>query len=108
MLAGGACQLCGYHRCIGALQFHHVDPVQKEFEISGARQTASFDLLVAEASKCVLLCATCHIEVELGYASVMHLWDEGADSALWFSSIEDLDQAVSLARRAARNALTRC
>jgi len=27
--AGGCCQICGYARYPGALQFHHVDPTQK-------------------------------------------------------------------------------
>ena len=36
---GGRCQLCGYHRCIAALEFHHRDPAAKEFSLSrrGAR-----------------------------------------------------------------------
>lgn len=32
--AGGACRLCGYNRCIAALQFHHLDRCQKEFALS--------------------------------------------------------------------------
>ena len=27
---GGACQLCGYNKCIQALCFHHIDPAQKD------------------------------------------------------------------------------
>jgi transposase-like protein len=34
--AGGACAICGYDGWVGALQFHHRDPDDKEFEISGA------------------------------------------------------------------------
>ncbi len=33
--AGGACLLCGYNRYVGALHFHHLDPEQKEFAVSG-------------------------------------------------------------------------
>jgi transposase len=29
--AGGACLLCGYQRCLAALQFHHLDPGDKKF-----------------------------------------------------------------------------
>ena len=32
--AGGRCALCGYDRCVGALQFHHVDPHSKSFHLS--------------------------------------------------------------------------
>ena len=68
--AGGQCQLCGYDRYIGALEFHHLDPSQKVFAMSQGGQTVSLERLRAEAAKCVLLCANCHAEVEGGYASV--------------------------------------
>lgn len=63
--AGGKCRLCGYSRCLAALEFHHVDPTTKKFELSrrGARSIAT---LRSEARKCVLLCANCHAEVEAG------------------------------------------
>jgi transposase len=64
--AGGACAICGYDEWIGALQFHHRDPQDKEFEISGAGITRSLDRARNEARKCVLLCSNCHAEVEAG------------------------------------------
>lgn len=64
--AGGCCQLCGYDRYLGALEFHHVDPASKEFSLSYEGVTRSLDRARAEARKCVLLCATCHAEVEGG------------------------------------------
>jgi transposase len=64
--AGGACVLCGYAGSPGALQFHHLDPKTKSFAVAGAGITRSLDASRAEAAKCVLLCATCHAEVELG------------------------------------------
>ena len=33
--AGGACRLCGYDRCVAALQFHHLDPETKRFALAG-------------------------------------------------------------------------
>jgi transposase-like protein len=68
--AGGACAICGYARCAGALQFHHADPTSKAFEISGQGVTRALESARAEARKCVLLCANCHAEVERG---VTHL-----------------------------------
>lgn len=68
--AGGACLLCGYDRCIGALQFHHLDPSKKEFAVSLRGVTPSIEALRREAAKCVLLCANCHAEVENGLAEV--------------------------------------
>src|SRR6478609_2278690 len=31
---GGCCSLCGYNKCIEALEFHHLDPAEKDFQIS--------------------------------------------------------------------------
>jgi transposase len=64
--AGGCCVLCGYADNAGALQFHHVDPSNKEFALGYTGVTRSLAKARAEAAKCVLLCATCHAEVELG------------------------------------------
>ncbi len=64
--AGGCCQLCGYGRYLGALQFHHVDPSQKRLALGGGRATLAIEALRQEAMKCVLLCSNCHAEVEAG------------------------------------------
>lgn len=61
---GNKCSSCGYDKCKRALQFHHVDPTIKSFDISGKGQTFSWEKLKIEADKCVLLCANCHAEVE--------------------------------------------
>ncbi len=66
--AGGGCLLCGYSRCDRALEFHHLDPDAKQFQITS--HTRSLARLRVEASKCVLLCSNCHAEVEAGIAAV--------------------------------------
>lgn len=68
--AGGCCILCGYNRCISALQFHHLDPTTKIFGLSGSGQTRSKVMRQVEIEKCVLLCANCHAEVEAGFTEV--------------------------------------
>jgi hypothetical protein len=70
MEAGGKCQLCGYDRSPAALQFHHVDPSTKSFGIGVTGVTRSLARARSEAAKCVLLCATCHAEVEAGVATL--------------------------------------
>jgi transposase-like protein len=65
--AGGECAACGYRDCIGVLQFHHVDPATKRFHLGREGVTRSIESARAEARKCVLLCANCHAEVELGF-----------------------------------------
>lgn len=64
--AGGACAACGYRACIGVLQFHHLDPSTKRFHLGRDGVTRSIAAARAEARKCILLCANCHTEVELG------------------------------------------
>lgn len=68
--AGGRCAICGYHKFAGALQFHHLDPAQKEFGVSRKGAIIGIAALRAEASKCVVLCANCHAEVEHGMAEL--------------------------------------
>jgi transposase-like protein len=68
--AGGACRLCGYSGHPAALHFHHVDPATKRFSLSRFGITRSLAESRAEAAKCVLLCANCHAEVEVGAAEL--------------------------------------
>lgn len=68
--AGGRCRLCGYDRFAGALHFHHLDPQEKSFGVSGNGLARSLERARAEARKCALLCSNCHAEVEAGVASL--------------------------------------
>jgi 5-methylcytosine-specific restriction endonuclease McrA len=56
---GGKCQHCGYDKYRGALEFHHIDPSEKE--ALGLRKW-NRKKLYKELDKCVLLCANCHRE----------------------------------------------
>jgi hypothetical protein len=63
---GGGCTVCGYNKCIGALEFHHKDPSEKEFNISNnIINGVSWDECIIEASKCLLVCNRCHREIHL-------------------------------------------
>lgn len=57
---GGKCQKCGYDKCDNALEFHHVNPEEKEFQITGTN--ISWEKIKIELDKCILLCANCHRE----------------------------------------------
>jgi hypothetical protein len=54
----------------GILEFHHVDPGEKAFGLALRGATRSLQALRDEATKCVLLCANCHAEVEAGVAAL--------------------------------------
>ena len=70
-LRGGKCVRCGYDTCIKALEFHHVDPTQKDFTISNDH----FKLkeAIEESKKCILICSNCHKELHDGMWSIEDL-----------------------------------
>lgn len=57
---GGKCQECGYDKCIGAMDFHHLDPQEKDFTISG--NAGKWENIKKELDKRILLCKNCHAE----------------------------------------------
>jgi hypothetical protein len=65
---GGKCVICGYNKCPDALDFHHVNPDEKDFNISGG--TKSFESLKPELDKCILVCANCHREIHAGITQI--------------------------------------
>lgn len=65
-LCGGKCVRCGYDKYFGALQFHHRDPSEKDFNLSTREMNTGWDQILKEVSKCDLLCANCHAEVHAG------------------------------------------
>jgi hypothetical protein len=68
---GGSCCVCGYSVHSGCLQFHHLDAHDK---IEGAGELRanirSWDHIVAEMRKCVMVCNRCHVEIHAGVAVV--------------------------------------
>lgn len=60
---GGKCEICGYNKCIQALEFHHIDPNQKDFGIGAKGYTKSIEKNKEEVDKCILVCSNCHREI---------------------------------------------
>lgn len=58
---GGKCQLCGYDRLNRNLAFHHLG--DKEFELSSRAFQRSWDNIIPEILKCILVCHNCHGEI---------------------------------------------
>lgn len=65
---GGCCSICGYDRCLSALEFHHVEPEHKDFHLSQRRGWKFTEEVQKELDKCILVCANCHREVHAGLA----------------------------------------
>ncbi len=59
---GGCCQVCGYNKCLSALDFHHLNPKEKDFSVARKKMNVAHEKMRAELDKCVLLCANCHRE----------------------------------------------
>ena len=61
-LFGGKCGKCGYDKNLACLDFHHLDPSQKK-EGWKTLRLKSWDKIVKELKKCILLCCRCHREL---------------------------------------------
>lgn len=67
---GGECVGCGYNRCLSVLDFHHLNPAEKDFRVSLRKGT--LDAVVkAELDKCVLVCSNCHREIHAGVRTIV-------------------------------------
>ncbi len=60
---GGKCSRCGYKKCLRAMEFHHIDPSEKDFGISANGYTLSWETIKRELDKCILVCSNCHAEI---------------------------------------------
>lgn len=65
---GGCCQVCGYKKSMGALEFHHLTPTEKDFSISS--KSYAYERLKKEVDKCILVCSNCHIEIHEGIIKI--------------------------------------
>ena len=50
---GGKCELCKYDKNISALEFHHLNPDEKDFTISGFK--CGWEDLKKELDKCIII-----------------------------------------------------
>lgn len=64
---GGKCEKCGYNKCVAALDFHHLDIDEKQFNISNKGLTLSIEKMKKEVDKCILLCSNCHREIHFNF-----------------------------------------
>jgi hypothetical protein len=53
------CTRCGFGHP-AALEFHHRDPTQKNFQISRKAWSSKWENVLAEVALCDVLCSNCH------------------------------------------------
>lgn len=66
-ILGGKCVICGYNKCHAAMDFHHINPLEKKRDMGrlimkGYAEKTIFE----ELKKCILLCVRCHREFHAG------------------------------------------
>ena len=62
--AGGRCAICGYHKNLAALAFHHTDPKTKDFKLDmRSLSNRTLESVQTELDKCFLICHNCHAEL---------------------------------------------
>jgi predicted HNH restriction endonuclease len=66
IMGGYCCKICGYNKCLEAIEFHHIDPALKEWKLSELL-THKKETIETELSKGILVCANCHREVHYGF-----------------------------------------
>lgn len=73
---GGKCVRCGFNKWLSAIDFHHIDPSVKDYEmgefiISNCSVRTDIDKVFKkikpELDKCVPMCRNCHIYEHRGY-----------------------------------------
>lgn len=63
-LMGGCCSRCGYNKNIAALEFHHINPEEKSFQLDARHlSNTSMNKILEESHKCILVCSNCHREI---------------------------------------------
>lgn len=67
---GGRCQICGFNDYFGALEFHHLNPEEKDSGISRMTRRAMTEKMIKELDKCILLCSNCHRMVHGGIIDI--------------------------------------
>lgn len=71
-LLGGKCSKCGYNKNYAALQFHHLNPIEKEHNLDARKlSNSTWEWCINEAKKCILLCANCHFEEHHSHLNVL-------------------------------------
>jgi len=62
---GEKCVCCGYSKYYGSLDFHHLDPKEKDVNWDKLR-LRSWEKIKNELDKCVIFCNRCHQEIHGG------------------------------------------
>lgn len=68
---GNSCCICGYNKCVEALEFHHINEFNKDFSLSDRDIKLDWQAIKNELDKCVLVCSNCHREIHAGITKII-------------------------------------
>ena len=87
------CCICGYDKIQEALEFHHVNPEEKEFGICSSNSTTkALDKQLKEMKKCILVCANCHRGIHSYQLEIPNNWKEFYDDEIANSLLQELER----------------
>lgn len=72
-LKGGKCCICGFNAFPEALEFHHVDPAEKLYQL-GSGNCHALENDLKEVRKTALICSNCHKGVHANLLSLPDDW----------------------------------
>lgn len=67
---GNKCSCCGYDKCKEALEFHHINPKEKDLIISDRHISFTWNEAKKELDKCIVVCSNCHREIHAGIRKI--------------------------------------
>ena len=77
------CCLCGFSEVQTALEFHHVNPQEKDFGICQSNaQTKALEKQLEEMKKCILVCSNCHRGIHEGIYIIPLNWENFYDKEI--------------------------
>lgn len=81
---GSKCERCGYDKNLASLQFHHINPLEKDTNMDMRKlSNSTSEWCLNELNKCLVLCANCHGEEHSPHLNLKELLGEaGIEPAL--------------------------
>lgn len=73
---GSKCCLCGFDKWQSALEFHHINPEEKEFGLTTNSTTKAIKKQLEEMKKCILVCSNCHRGIHSNNLTIPENWKD--------------------------------
>ena len=87
------CCICGFNAFQEALEFHHVNPSEKEFGLTTSTSTRALSKQLVEMKKCILVCANCHRGIHANKIQVPQNYKDFYDDKVAQNLLDKLDKA---------------